>query len=236
MAKSQFPKGRAQRIYLGAVAGSLALTFAIAARGLFHAGDAPAPDEPVSAQAVAAKKAVVGVPTPAPPKPSVTPAPTGLLAATGLQSKGAFSVKRILKIDHPLRHGDYVWDDAGVPAGPVVITIDLKAQTLSVFRAGYEIGVAVILYGATDKPSPLGTFPILQKDADHYSNLYDNAPMPYTLRLTNDGVAIHGSDVKWGKATHGCIGVPTAFARKLFRVAKLKDPVIITDGKMMDIG
>ncbi len=146
-----------------------------------------------------------------------------------------FTVKRVLKIDGPFEHGDYVWDDKGVPAGPLVITVDLKAQTLSVFRGGYEIGAAVIVYGATDKESPVGTFPISEKDADHVSNLYD-APMPYMLRLTNDGVAIHGSDVKWGNATHGCIGVPTAFAKLLFAQAKLGDRVIITDGKMLDVG
>jgi len=145
-----------------------------------------------------------------------------------------FVVKRILDIPGPLDHGDYVWDDKDVPAGPMVITIDLKAQTLSVFRGGYEIGAAVILYGAGDKPSPLGTFPITEKDRHHVSNLYD-APMPYMLRLTNDGVSIHGSDVAWGAATHGCIGVPTKFAALLFDQVKVGDPVIITDGKMMEL-
>ncbi|MGK2912038.1 MAG: L,D-transpeptidase family protein [Sphingobium sp.] len=145
-----------------------------------------------------------------------------------------FIVKRVLKIDGPFRHGDYVWDDEGVPAGPIVITVDLKAQTLSVFRNGYEIGASVVIYGANDKPSPVGIFPISQKDADHVSSIYD-APMPYMLRLTADGVAIHGSDVQYGNATHGCIGVPKAFARLLFGQAKLGDKVIITDGKMMDV-
>ncbi|MDX3901531.1 MAG: L,D-transpeptidase family protein [Sphingobium sp.] len=145
----------------------------------------------------------------------------------------ALVVKRVLPITGPFRHGDYIWDDAGVPDGRVIITIDLKAQTLSVFRDGYEIGAAVIIYGADDKESPLGAFPISQKDANHVSNLY-NAPMPYMLRLTNDGVAIHGSDVKWGNATHGCIGVPTPFAEKLFKVAKLGDLVVITNGKRLD--
>jgi hypothetical protein len=191
--------------------------------------------------------------TPMQPKnaqPSVSPAPkslsTDVLAASGgdnskktsVAAKSAMPllrVKRVLKIDGPFRHGEYVWDDEGVPPGPVVITIDLKAQTLSVFRDGYEIGAAVILYGATDKPSPIGSFPVLEKDADHLSNLYDNAPMPYALRLTQDGVFIHGSDVVWGNATHGCIGVPIAFAKKLFDVAKLGDPVIITDGQMLDV-
>lgn len=147
----------------------------------------------------------------------------------------ALLVKRVLPIDGPFRHGDYVWDEGGAPAtGTVIITVDLKAQTLSVFRAGYEIGSAVIIYGADDKPSPIGAFPITEKDADHYSRTYNNAPMPYTLRLTSDGVAIHGSDVQWGNATHGCIGVPKAFAKKLFGVTKLGDLVVITDGKMLD--
>ena len=147
----------------------------------------------------------------------------------------ALLVKRVLKIDGPFRHGDYVWNEDGAPAaGPVIVTVDLKAETLSVFRDGYEIGAAVILYGATDKPSPVGAFPITQKDADHVSNLY-GAPMPYALRLTSDGVFIHGSDVQYGRATHGCIGVPKDFARKLFGVTKLGDIVVITNGKMLDV-
>lgn len=163
------------------------------------------------------------------------PAPAAISAPAPKPVEEPFIVKRILKIDGPFTHGRYVWDDQGIPAGPVVVTIDLAAQTLSVFRGGYEIGAAVILYGADDKPTPLGSFAISEKDADHVSNLYD-APMPYMLRLTNDGVAIHGSDVEWGSATHGCIGIPVAFARLLFAQAKLGDRVIVTNGKMLDLG
>ncbi|MEP3765283.1 MAG: L,D-transpeptidase family protein, partial [Marinomonas sp.] len=61
-------------------------------------------------------------------------------------------------------------------------------------------------------------------------------PMPYMMRLTNDGIAIHASDVKWGWGTRGCIGVPLEFARLLFAQAKLGDRVIVTDGKMMGLG
>lgn len=146
-----------------------------------------------------------------------------------------FKVKRILQIDGPFRHGDYVWDDKGVPDGPIVITVDLAAQVLSIFRDGYEIGAAVILYGDDDKPTPLGHFRISEKDADHVSNLY-GAPMPYMLRLTNDGITIHGSEVEAFYASHGCIGVPTPFAKKLFAATRLGDLVIITDGKRLDLG
>lgn len=173
--------------------------------------------------------AAVSAPIPA-PQPARTEAPEPAEARDA-----PFVIKRILKIEGPFTHGTYVWDDEGVPDGPLVITVDLKAQTLSVFRNGYEIGAAVILYGADDKPTPLGMYPILEKDRDHVSNLYD-APMPYMLRLTNDGVAIHGSPVEWGSATHGCIGVPNEFAALLFAQAKVGDRVFITNGKMLKIG
>jgi lipoprotein-anchoring transpeptidase ErfK/SrfK len=147
----------------------------------------------------------------------------------------ALQVKRVLPINGPFRHGDWYWDENGAPAtGRIIITVDLKAQVISAFRDGYEIGTAVIIYGADDKESPIGAFPITQKDADHHSSTYNNAPMPFMQRLTSDGVAIHGSDVKWGNATHGCIGVPTPFARKLFGVTKIGDLVVITNGKMLD--
>jgi lipoprotein-anchoring transpeptidase ErfK/SrfK len=60
--------------------------------------------------------------------------------------------------------------------------------------------------------------------------------MPYMMRLTNDGVAIHASDIKQGLATHGCIGVPLPFAKLLFAQAKLGDRVIITRGKRLGLG
>jgi lipoprotein-anchoring transpeptidase ErfK/SrfK len=137
-------------------------------------------------------------------------------------------IKTILNVPARMSYGDYRWDDKGVPAGPVWIRVDPKAQILSVFRAGHEIGTAVILYGASDVPTPTGKFPILAKMKDHRSATYD-APMPYTLRLTADGVSIHASNVRWGYATHGCIGVPEGFAAKLFAAASVGDEVFIAN-------
>lgn len=135
-------------------------------------------------------------------------------------------VRSLLSVDHQLRHGEWLWNDRGVPAGPISVRVDLTSQLASVMRGGHEIGTAVILYGAEGHATPLGRFPILYKAADHHSRTYD-APMPYMLRLTRDGVAVHGSDVRWGVATHGCIGLPLAFARKLFEQAEPGDEVMI---------
>jgi hypothetical protein len=87
---------------------------------------------------------------------------------------------------------------------------------------------------AQEKPTPTGTFPITQKDQHHVSNLYD-APMPYMLRLTNDRVTIHATNVRNGYASHGCIGC-RCLSPKLFGEAHLKDKVYITRGKQVGLG
>jgi hypothetical protein len=135
-------------------------------------------------------------------------------------------VRSVLNITKRMQFGDFVWNEDRIPNGPVWVRIDLAKQLLSVFRGGHEIGSAVILYGSDGKATPTGSFSILEKNQSYHSRTYD-APMPYMLRLTSDGVAIHGSNVREGWATHGCIGVPTEFARLLFSAAKKGDPVAI---------
>ncbi len=138
------------------------------------------------------------------------------------------AVKSLLNITKPMKFGDFMWNDAGVPPGKSWVRVDLARQTLSVFRAGHEVGAAVILYGADSKQTPRGIFPILEKARDHQSSLYD-AEMPFMLRLTGDGVAIHASLVRGGSATHGCVGVPLEFARHLFDEVQVDDLVAIID-------
>lgn len=135
-------------------------------------------------------------------------------------------VKSLLTVEKPMQFGDYQWNETSIPPGPIWVRVDLGSQLISVFRAGHEIGTSVIVYGGDNKETPGGTFHILARDKDHRSSIYD-AAMPYTLQLTGDGVSIHGSAVRWGAATHGCIGVPLEFARRLFDQARVGDEVVI---------
>lgn len=135
-------------------------------------------------------------------------------------------VKSLLIVRSKMQFGDYLWNDAAVPQGSTWVRIDLGPQIISVFRSGHEIGTAVIVYGGDNKQTPTGKLHILGKARAHRSSLYD-AAMPYTLRLTDDGVSIHGSAVRWGAATHGCIGVPIAFAQRLFDATHVGDEVVI---------
>jgi hypothetical protein len=148
------------------------------------------------------------------------------LALNKILPKGTRS---ILKIQRTLRYGDFVWRREKIVSGPLTVQVSLKNQIISVFRGGHEIGTAVILYGAQGHDTPRGRFPITAKLEDHHSATYD-APMPFTLRLTEDGVAVHGSKVRRGAATHGCIGVPLEFARFLFHEASVGDVIEIVDG------
>lgn len=149
-----------------------------------------------------------------------------------------FVIKRVLPIDGPMKYGEWHWDTTGVPeTGKLVVTVDLEARVVSVFRDGYEIGAAVAMLGTDSHPTPLGTFPILTKERHNVSEKYGNAPMPWTLRLTWSGIAIHGgSEVENGYASHGCIAVPDDFADRLFDIARLGDVVVITDGQRIGMG
>lgn len=200
------------------VASAIALTAGIAALTLSDES------QPARADAAAPQAAS----SPQPGRIMLTPAQVREAYRAGLIDR---PIRSILDIGERMEYGEFRWNDRGVPRGPVWIRIDLKSQLLSVFRAGHEIGTAVILYGTDGLPTPTGKFPILAKWKDHRSATYDNAPMPYTLRLTRDGVAIHGSNVRWGFATHGCIGIPTDFAAKLFGVVHVGDQVLIVSGK-----
>ena len=160
------------------------------------------------------------------------PGTSGSRIAVNVNGNENFPVVSLLNIRTPMVYGQYRWNEDGVPAGPVWVRVDLKRQLMSVFRRGHEIGTAVILYGADKKRTPLGVFPILARFKDHRSAPY-GASMPYTLRLTPDGVSIHGSNVRWGAATHGCVGVPLDFAQRLFEQARVGDKVVITDANRL---
>lgn len=173
-------------------------------------------------------------------QPLPAPAPVTIYAPApvpAVTSNDPFVIKSILPIEGSIRYGDWFWDESAAPrTGKLVITVDLEARVISAFRDGHEIGTAVVLVGTQAHPTPLGSFPILTKEKDNVSEKYNNAPMPHTLRLTWDGIAIHGSPVMNGYASHGCIGVPDEFAAKLFAAARRGDKVIITRGKMIGIG
>lgn len=125
--------------------------------------------------------------------------------------------------------GHYFWASNAPQSGPLLLTIDLTAQRVRVYRDETLIAASTTSTGSEGRETPTGVFTILEKQVMHRSSTYDNAPMPYMQRLTEKGVAIHSGNLPGYAASHGCIRLPDAFAKRLFAITEIGTPVMIID-------
>jgi len=125
--------------------------------------------------------------------------------------------------------GQYVWDSKSPTSGPLLLTIDLTAQRLLVYRDGALMAATAISTGSLGRETPTGVFTVLAKEVMHRSTTYDDAPMPYMQRLTEKGIAIHAGDLPGYPASHGCIRLPNEFAKRLYGITAIGTPVMITN-------
>ena len=126
-----------------------------------------------------------------------------------------------------LRPGQYIWNSDIASTGRFLLVIYLGAQRVLLYRNGVPVAASTVSTGRKGRATPTGFFTILQKEEVHRSRTYDDAPMPYMQRLTWRGVAMHGGHVGGHPASHGCIRLPMAFAKRLYRVTKVGTPVMI---------
>jgi len=126
-----------------------------------------------------------------------------------------------------LKPGQWVWAPEVSPTGTVIVYVDLSRQLATVYRNGVRIGVSTISSGKPGHETPTGVFQILQKDKNHRSSTYNNAPMPYQERLTWDGVALHAGGLPGYPESHGCIHLPYEFAKLLFETTSMGGTVVI---------
>src|ERR1700761_8395497 len=139
------------------------------------------------------------------------------------------SPAELARIADALQPGEWVWAPEVAPTGPILIYVDLSRQLATVYRNGIRIAVSTISSGKEGHETPTGVFTILQKDADHHSNIYNNAPMYYQERLTWGGVALHAGGLPGYPESHGCIHLPSEFAKDLFDVSPPGMTVVIAD-------
>ena len=143
-------------------------------------------------------------------------------------SAAAIAAMPIEQAATELSPNQFVWKDNG-SGEPVSIVISLMEQRAFVYRGSTMIAATTISSGKDGKDTPLGTYPILQKNAVHKSSLYNDASMPFMQRLTWDGIAIHAGRNPGFPDSHGCIRVPLGFAKQLFGVTTLGTTVTVTD-------
>jgi hypothetical protein len=110
---------------------------------------------------------------------------------------------------------------------PVMAIVSLQSQRVTVYDANGWILRAPVSSGQRGRETPAGIFSVIQKDADHHSNLYDDAFMPHMQRLTWSGIALHGGPLPGYPASHGCVRMPFDFAERLFDVTQMGLRVIV---------
>lgn len=135
------------------------------------------------------------------------------------------------------------------------IKVDLPTQR-GFLMNGEEVVIDYpICSGVKSRPTPTGTFYILEKIVDKSSNLYGKivdaegkvvnsdaealndpipeggrfigAPMRYWMRLTNDGVGHHIGPVRRYPASHACIRGPSGTIPTVYSKVKVGSMVVV---------
>ncbi|MGD9896503.1 MAG: L,D-transpeptidase [Candidatus Methylacidiphilaceae bacterium] len=137
------------------------------------------------------------------------------------------------------------------------LVIHVRQQKLYVYQGKKLAAIAPICTGNATHPTPIGRFAVIQKDRNHLSSRYgcfvDNATgrivdanavigqrpppgthyeaaeMPNFLRITSDGVGLHGGYLPGFAASHGCIRLPKSFASELFELVQDGTPVSVVE-------
>jgi len=153
----------------------------------------------------------------------VAGAQTAIVAQPSLDSGSVTDAAQRLKA------GEYLWAPEVAPEGPVLLAVSLATQRAVLYRNGVPIAITTVSTGRPGHTTPTGIFTVLERDVEHYSSLYNSAPMPFMQRLTWGGVALHGGNLPGYPASHGCIRLPHDFARLLYGVTGLGMTVVITN-------
>jgi hypothetical protein len=106
--------------------------------------------------------------------------------------------------------------------------VSIKSQQVTFYDADGWIFRAPVSSGITGRETPSGVFAVVEKNKDHYSSLYDDAWMPNMLRITWNGIALHGGPLPGYAASHGCVRMPYDFAAKMFDKVPMGMRVIIS--------
>ncbi len=117
------------------------------------------------------------------------------------------------------------------------IHVFIEEQVLVAFENGEEIYSFDIVTGRDGKETFSGTYQIFRKHEEYTSKTY-GSEMPYTMFFTEDGKAIHGTQMATLRSylhsyltesvgSQGCVGLTDDNAQALFEWAPLGTAVIV---------
>ena len=151
-----------------------------------------------------------------------------LVTGTAFPQAVPRGARPIIEVAQQLKNGEYVWAPELSPEGQALLVVNLATQRAILFRNGVPVAASTVSSGKAGNDTPTGVFTILQKNKEHYSSTYNNAPMPNMQRLTWKGIALHAGKLPGYPASHGCVRLPMKFSQLLFGATKLGMTVVIT--------
>ena len=130
------------------------------------------------------------------------------------------------------------------------VVVSLPKQRVYLLSAGGDVAIdSPISSGRPGHTTPTGSFHILQKEPEHFSNIYGNfidrtgrvvrsgvsaridsapsgthfegAPMRWFMRLTDGGVGMHIGILPGYAASHGCVRLPSDIAPMIYQKVKV---------------
>lgn len=107
-------------------------------------------------------------------------------------------------------------------AASLTVRIDISKQNMRVSRDRQTLYVWPVSTARAGYRTPVGVYRPVRLERMWYSTKYDNSPMPHSVFFYY-GYAIHGTnDLRHlGRpASHGCVRLHPAHARKLFSLIK----------------
>lgn len=145
--------------------------------------------------------------------------------STGYSSKLGSSPEQRARYIAAVDLGHFTWlaPDASVNH----IVVSLADQSLYAYNGKQLVAYSNISSGKPGHETPTGSFTVSEKDPDHHSSLYENASMPFFMRLTDGGVGLHAGFIPGYPASHGCVRLPYGMARELFQHVESGTPVEI---------
>jgi len=113
------------------------------------------------------------------------------------------------------------------------VVISISEQKLRAYDGKQLVFETRVSTGKEGKRTPAGSFRALDKELMHYSSLYENSPMPYSVRF-HGNFFLHGfSIVPHYPASHGCVRLPLRegsllTARQFYEWVRIGTPIRIT--------
>lgn len=103
-------------------------------------------------------------------------------------------------------------------AADSMVVVDLERQRAYLMLNGEVVIDTPVSTGKTGHTTPAGTFTITERvESGKTSNLYEDAPMPYWMRLNHSAIGLHIGTLPGRPASHGCIRLPAQIAPLIFQ-------------------